>query len=281
MPIEIATGLLAAAFAILGAVMSLHPPTRRKAKAWYLVGCMGLGAGGIWIAIVQYRQRVVNEARSDQAQQTLTKTLAELHRSTTALQRSEEDTKRLQGLNTRLQYQLLAQSKDIVQLSTSTLNSLTGKDSYAYVVPQDHSASEEGVPLAISNAGPNILSGISIRIMRTTTAADFNSDAIDGPEIAVATLYPDESRVLTGRRILPRFTDGNSTDDYWLHISTQSGLISQMISFRRRADRQLLWAYSMTVARVAFKKDPSGGVSSTTTPLFVRGWTDEPSPTKK
>ncbi len=93
----------------------------------------------------------------------------------------------------------LKENQAAIDLETSSLNNLTGGDSFPYVVPQSHSPIRSsgpsgvtyGLPLAIWNAGNYPLLGVSLEIV---DANNFPADAVEAaygrPDITFAVLPP-------------------------------------------------------------------------------------------
>jgi hypothetical protein len=123
---------------------------------------------------------------------------------------------------------------------------------------------------SVHNSGKYILTGVSVKFVRTTTQESFSQSAVTGSAIVVGTLYPGEIRLVSGLFITPK-PEADGIDSYWLFVSAQNGLVAEVLSFRRRKDgTSLPWAYSFHVSRVKFhdrakKPDPSSGVF-----LFLR-----------
>lgn len=266
--------VVTAASALLGSVMSLHPPTKRTHKVAYAIGFVVLGVLGVVLGVQQSNETAAASKRANDAQSQLRNTIAQLQASSAKLEHQTKEVARVQQLNTQLQEQLLAESRDIADLSKAALENITGKDAYAYLAPQIHASTADRIPLAAVNGGEHILTGVTARVMRTDTARQMQEDSSDADmEIAIGTLYPGEVRLLPGRFVRPVPDTETGVATYWIHISAQNGLISEGLSFRRARTGQRPWAYWMKVERIAYKNTATGVVWRTS-PLIYREWSD-------
>jgi hypothetical protein len=105
--------------AVLGGMMSIHPPQELPWKLWYGFVFMCLGFVGIRLVIQQSDETASSNF-------TFVSTLANIANST-------RETTRMQILNTELQERLLSQGKTIADLGTQGINTATGGDSFCYM----------------------------------------------------------------------------------------------------------------------------------------------------
>jgi hypothetical protein len=125
------------------------------------------------------------------------------------------------GLSTFLSYQ-----KDLENRKQWDI--ITGGTSYPAVIPQTHAGVP--LPLIVHNEGNEILSGVTIRIVRMinfpASGDFFNANPID-----VGTIAPHDFKEMIVT-ISPKL-DENNQDAYWLQMSAQNGTVYEVIRFRK------------------------------------------------
>lgn len=117
---QLALGVITVLMAILGGVVSVHGPTRRGWKIFYLFAFIVLG--GLAVAFV-----IKQSSRSAGAE-------AHLRNSLQNLRKSTQQVARLSSLNTSLQEQLLRQSHRIARLAERNIGEATGGHSFCYLM---------------------------------------------------------------------------------------------------------------------------------------------------
>jgi hypothetical protein len=134
---------------------------------------------------------------------------------------------------------VLDTTQSVASLAQRNLDTVTGKDSYPCIVPQSHAVSAGGmVPLVVWDKGPNILTGVEVRLM---SQAEFLSGGVFyKPSAELGTMRPEWPKPLP-EGITP-VPDGDGIAHYLAEIWTQNGYYTQVINFRH-GKYSLPWAY--------------------------------------
>lgn len=148
------------------------------------------------------------------------------------------------------------------------LQNLTGGDSFAFVVPQTHAATSNGLPLAIHNRGKYMLTGVTVTVWGPHVFECVNP--FDVVPFYVGTLNPGEIRTI-GLSLKPLVDEKHDTDAYWIRIAAQNFTADQMLNIRK-GKWALPWAYRYWVTKTTFR--PNG----TSTQKFLikpTEWSDD------
>ncbi len=134
--------------------------------------------------------------------------------------------------------------------SEQSLAEITGGDSFPYVYPQTHAATDTAVPLLVWNGGRHQLTGVTIRIQN---GRDFigNMGPLGAPPIDLGTLPPHWNKPLPREDWISPHPNDAGVDQYNVYMSAQSGSFHELLNFRR-GKYALPWAFSYTVTREDF-----------------------------
>jgi hypothetical protein len=190
-----------------------------------------------------------------------------------------QETNRVTTLNTQLQEQLLGQDAKISKLAEESFKTITGADSFPYVVPQP-AAYPGPIPLFVWDHGEYALTGVTLTIRRS------NDFSFVGNPVDVGILHPGWGKPLS-TAVLPSPDPNTGVDIYLIEMYTQSDFFTEIIHFRKSKDGKY-WAYKFWVQQAKFGKrtekptprpklpaiPKNGSVSFT---VYDRSkWSDEP-----
>lgn len=161
----------------------------------------------------------------------------------------------------------------VLKENQEALMTITGGDSFPYIVPQP--SSDQSLPLAILNAGSYPLTGVTVSIIEEKvflTGDGFHDSVL----IDVGTIAPHQSQRLT-KQLMPKAKAGE-TEGYTFFITAQNGTFTQSLQVRRR-EGPTPWAYSYNA-----QKQPTGKFPTAPPPapysdlqaMWTSGWSDEP-----
>jgi hypothetical protein len=137
--------------------MSLGKVSDRQKAVLFAATVAGYGAIAAALISLDRQNRKV-EAQRQVAE-------AQSHASLTAIQRSTEETVRIQARNTELQERLLAMSREIASFAQAGIRTTTGGDSFAYIhtwVPSNTAV------LSVAHSGRYPLYDVKIRVYDQT-----------------------------------------------------------------------------------------------------------------
>lgn len=155
--------------------------------------------------------------------------------------------------------------------TNQVLQSITGGDSFAFLVPQTHAVTANGLPLAIHNDGKYMLTGVTVTVWGPHVFEFINP--FDIAPFYVGTLSPGERRTI-GLSLKPLVDEKHDEDSYWIRIAAQNFTADQILNIRRSKWKVpgIPWAYKYYVSKTTFR--PNG----TSTQRFLikpTEWSDD------
>jgi hypothetical protein len=252
---------------LLGAVVSLQEDWAKTYRRYVFAAFALVGISGMCATIKTAQQSAVANSQ-------LSTSIADLGKSTAEISR-------VTALNTSLQEKLLAQSSGIAALAEESFRTITGADSFPYIVPER--ASYPGpISLFVWDHGKYPLTAVTLTIRRSD---DFN---LFQPPLDVGILHPGWGKPLLSS-ILPKPDSKTGEDVFLIEMYTQSDFFTEVLHFRKSKDGNL-WAYKFWVDKSTFgeiteprsylpkikKAVPAPKNGSLTFPVYDRSqWSDE------
>ncbi|OFV96507.1 MAG: hypothetical protein A3H28_06230 [Acidobacteria bacterium RIFCSPLOWO2_02_FULL_61_28] len=218
--------------------MALHERWAKENRGKVVGTFVVLGLIGGIVATQQAR-------RSEQAS-------AKLDSSLGNLGNAAQEISRVQGLNTKLQQQLLKSNDTIQKLSQQNLDQLTGGNSHVVVVPNFLLMNEKGeVPMFGFVRGENTMWDVSIQlrtqpIPKARNLVEAFSLGSSGKIDHVGTVNPKLSPKLRFT-IQPTFLP-DKINEYHINVEARNGITTEILRVRLNSDTRK-WQYSYTIVR--------------------------------
>lgn len=234
-------GVLTTAISVLGGHVSSNNPKHRY--AFY-----SMGAVSVLIILAMGVRNYRAQMESVHSQQKLNDALDSLDNST-------KEIARVQGLNTKLQEQLLASSDTIASLAKQNISEVTGGDSFCYVDIRELALSGGLLQVALLGKGKNPVSDVNIRIVDLDVMDEaFKSGALENLRKAEITLsFPHPARYSGFSKPLYRFKPepNQVSKRYNVFINARNGTFTELVRLRR-IDGQ--WSTAIRVSASYYDK---------------------------
>jgi uncharacterized coiled-coil protein SlyX len=178
-----------------------------------------------------------------------------------------------------------AHFESVLEQLNDVAKDITGGDSFAYIVPQDHDAVEwcrgtpqscvPAIPLTVNNGGEYALLSVSVTIVDLARFPKEAADAFYGGLPVVAGVIPPHGyQAMKGHPLVPDI-QADGIAKYWIFLRAQNGEVTQLLKIRK-GKNGYPWGHSYDVTKqVAIAGKPGVWTSKT---LLSVGWTDEPQP---
>jgi hypothetical protein len=215
--------------AILGAVVSLQEDWAKKHQPLILALFISVGLIGVCATI----QQSIKAAAETATANTQLK----------AINTSTQEIARLTALNTKLQEQLLESNKRIITLSKQTIDTITGGDSFCYMVIRDRQPF-----VTVVHQGKYPLYGVSARVVDVNKVRTAKPEALEatviGIKIPVGNLGSNSAQMI--KPFTFTFSD-TGQQDFNIFFSNDRGTFWNQFLRARLIDGE--WVFATKVAK--------------------------------
>lgn len=170
--------------------------------------------------------------------------------------------------------------------ASQVLRSITGGDSFAYVIPNNLDPGDQFHGIVWNN-GEQALTGLTITIAHTSEPTQDWGEAFYKP-IFIGTVGPHAHVPIPETEFVfqPKASKTNGQDQYWIMLSAQNGTAEETLHFRRNKLNSAFWAIQFQVSRnydpdrpqrekIMRKADTRPRKSPQFELLLFRDWTDD------
>ena len=230
MRLDVWIGLVTFAMAVLGGIVSAHAPQKPWQKWAYGPSFVALGAIAMALVIKQSHE-------SAQASMQLATSIRDLGVASQQIQRSTAETARIQSLNTELQKRLLASSMAIASLSKEGIATVTGGNSFCYMMFANGFFTANGGRATFIHHGRHPLYDVNVTIidLRTLDHAATDTRMVSSASLApliihVGNLAP-QGAVVWNEREIP-FSDTES-QEFNIQFDARNAAWSEMLRLQK------------------------------------------------